>query len=37
MIDAVEKHREDLEDLVETDLPAADIAETLLEVADSED
>jgi len=34
MIDAVEKHREALEDLAETDLPAADIAEQLLEAAD---
>lgn len=34
MIDAVEQHRDDLEALAETDLPAADIADALLDVAD---
>ena len=32
MIDAVERHREDLEYLADTDLPAAEIAEALLDV-----
>lgn len=31
MTDAIAEHREDLEDLAETDLPAADIAEALLD------
>lgn len=31
MIEAVEDHRDDLADLAETDLPAANLAETLLE------
>ena len=35
MIDAAE--REDLKDLAETDLPAADLAEKLLEAAETED
>lgn len=33
-MDKIETHRDDLEDLADTDLPAADLAETLLEVAD---
>lgn len=32
MIEAVYEHREDLEDLAETDLPCARIAEALLEL-----
>lgn len=34
MIETVENHRDDLEDIANTELPAADIAEKLLEVAD---
>lgn len=30
-MNTVEKHQEDLEDLAETDLPAAEIAEALLD------
>lgn len=37
MIDAVEDHRDDLVDLAETDLPAADLAEAILEVSETED
>lgn len=37
MIDAVDEHREDLEALAETDLPAAEIAETLLDAAEAQD
>lgn len=36
MMEAISEHREDLEDLAETDLPAADLAEKLLDVADTE-
>jgi hypothetical protein len=31
MAEAVAEHRDDLEDLAETDLPAADLAEALLD------
>jgi len=31
---AVENHREDLEDLADSDLPAADVAAAVLEAAD---
>lgn len=34
MIDAVDEHRHDLEALAESDLPAADIAEALLEAVE---
>ena len=38
MIDAVEQHREDLEELAESDLPAAEIADALLDLSeDAED
>jgi hypothetical protein len=37
MKDVIGPHRGDLEDLAETDLPAAEIAETLLEAAETED
>ena len=33
-INAVEQHREDLRDLAESDLPAANLAEKLLTIAD---
>lgn len=33
----IEQHRDDLEDLADKDLPAAGIAETLLDVIDAED
>ncbi|SEW20425.1 hypothetical protein SAMN04487945_2155 [Halobacterium jilantaiense] len=36
MIDAVEEHREDLADLTDTDLPAAGLAEALLELSEQE-
>jgi len=36
MTEAIAEHREDLEALAETDLPAADLAETLLETAETE-
>jgi hypothetical protein len=36
MIESVDEHRDDLEDLAETDLPAADLAEALLETVDTE-
>jgi len=35
VIDAVEKHRDDLEELAEMDLPASAIAETLLEASET--
>lgn len=34
MNDTVEKHREDLADLAESDLPAAEIAEALLDAVE---
>jgi len=34
--DAITEHRGDLEALAETDLPAADLAEALLDAADTE-
>lgn len=37
MVDAIQEHREDLQDLAETDLPASDLAEKLLEAAGAED
>lgn len=37
MIDAVEDHREDLEDLADSDLPAAELAEALLNATETED
>lgn len=37
MIDAVEQHREDLEELAASDLPAAEIAEALLETTETEE
>ena len=37
MVDTIEGRREDLEVLAETDLPAADLAEMLLEAAEAED
>lgn len=36
MIEAVERRREELEALASTDLPAAEIAEALLDVNDAE-
>jgi len=33
MIDTVEQHKEDLQDLAESDLPAAEIAEAILELS----
>lgn len=36
MIDAVEQHKKDLGDLAESDLPAAKIAEALLELSEAE-
>lgn len=33
MIEAAEEHRDDLEDLAESGLPAAEIAEAILEAA----
>lgn len=33
MIEAVEDHKEDLADLAETDLPAAELAKAILEAA----
>lgn len=33
MIDEVKKHKEDLADLANSDLPAAEIAEAILEAA----
>lgn len=36
MIDAVEEHRDDLTDLADTDLPASDLAQTLLELSEPE-
>lgn len=35
MIESVEQHREDLEDLADSDLPASKLAKTLLEASDS--
>jgi hypothetical protein len=35
MIEAVEKHRDDLRDLADSDLPASDLAEALLDIVDS--
>jgi len=37
MIDTVEQHKEDLQDLAESDLPAAEIAEAILEATEAED
>lgn len=37
MIDVVKQHRDDLEALAKSDLPAADIAEALLEITETED
>lgn len=37
MIDTVEQHRDDLEALAETDLPAAEIAEALLDATETEE
>lgn len=37
MTEAITEHRKDLEALAETDLPAADLAEMLLEAAEMED
>lgn len=37
MIDAVEEHRDDLADLANTDLPAAEIAEKLLDISEAEE
>jgi hypothetical protein len=37
MNEKVNEHREDLRDLAESDLPAAEIAEALLETAETED
>ena len=36
MTDAIAEHRDDLEALAETDLPAADLAEALLDATDTE-
>jgi len=36
MLDAVDEHREALEDLADSDLPAADIAEALLDTDGAE-
>jgi hypothetical protein len=36
MTEAITEHREDLKALAESDLPAADLAEVLLDVADTE-
>ena len=36
MPEPIEKHRDDLEALAETDLPAADLAETLLDITEAE-
>ena len=36
MPESIEKHRDDLEALAETDLPAADLAETLLDITEAE-
>lgn len=36
MIEAVEEHRDDLEALTDTDLPAAELAEALLELSEPE-
>jgi len=37
MTDVVEEHRDDLRDIAESDLPAADLASALLEAAETED
>jgi hypothetical protein len=37
VIESVEQHRGELEDIAETDLPAADIAEALLDITETED
>lgn len=37
MKESIEQHREDLEDLAETDLPAAELAKALLEMTEMED
>lgn len=34
MIDAIEEHRDELKELAATDLPAADLAEALLETVE---
>ena len=36
VIEAVEEHREELEALAETDLPASTLAETLIEASETE-
>lgn len=37
MTDTVEQHRDDLKVLAESDLPAAEIAEALLDATETED